>query len=373
VWWEPQLPSAGDTLSVFYDLVCRGVLPPDTNPVYIHVGHSGWQEIISPDPAMVWDEEALAWRYRYSIPGYATSVEFVFNDGAGVWDNNGGSDWSVPVSGAAGPGFHMDGSLDPEAALVAAGSALNLYAAFDGTSLYVATEGVGTTPGLDHFVFVDPDPDGSRDAPWAKQGTVAGWDYLLGNEDSNNWCGWFDTDEQVMSSPHVGQASGAYLEGVLDLPGLYGAVPESIFMAAAGYLSPDGGSLENQAPVGDGDGAIERDEYFVYLLTNVGVPIDGNVASTSGAPVLYQSCPNPAVGSAEFRLFLPHETTGTVTVHDICGRIVRDLARGMLPAGEHTVRWDGRDARGNELPSGVYLYRFSTRGCSLTRKMVFFR
>ena len=89
-------------------------------------------------------------------------------------------------TGSGGPGYDMDGALDPGAELVASGDGLNLYADFDGTSLYVATQGVGSTGSLDHFLLVDDDPSGSRGAPWAKSGTVAGWDYLLGNENGDS-------------------------------------------------------------------------------------------------------------------------------------------------------------------------------------------
>ncbi len=235
VWWTPAEPEAGSTVTVYYDLAAGRVLAPGTDPVYIHIGHSGWSDVVTPDPAMTWDAGEDAWRYTYSIPGSATSVDFVFNDGAGNWDNNGGADWNVAVSGGSGgTGYEMDGALDGEASLVASGATLDLYVDFDGTWLYVATQGVGGTSGMDHFILIDDDPSSSRAAPWGKAGTVAGWDYFLAGEDDNGWSGWFDSGEAVMSSASAVQSGGAYLEGALDLAALYGSAPDSILIAVGG-------------------------------------------------------------------------------------------------------------------------------------------
>jgi hypothetical protein len=45
----------------------------------------------------------------------------------------------------------------------------------------------------------------------------------------------------------------------------------------------------------------------------------------------------------------------------------------MLPAGRHRARWDGLDARGQAVASGVYLYTMTTEGRTETRKMLLLR
>ena len=57
VTWQPVSPVAGGVLTITYDPV-PGVLPDATSPVYIHVGHSDWTLILSPDPVMTWDSGA---------------------------------------------------------------------------------------------------------------------------------------------------------------------------------------------------------------------------------------------------------------------------------------------------------------------------
>jgi len=369
VWWNPTEPEAGETVTIYYDLDCRGVLPPGTDPVFIHVGHSGWSEVVSPDPAMTWDAGEEAWRYQYSIPSYATTVDFVTNDGAGAWDSNGGGDWHIPVSGGSGgPGYEMDGALDPEAEFIGAGDGLNLYAAFDGTSLYLATEGVGSTGSLDHFLLVDDDPSGSRSAPWSKSGTVAGWDYFLGNENGNNWNGWFDSSESGFSSSAAVNASGAYLEGALDLVALYGAAPDSILIAAAGYGDADGGSLLAQAPAGNGDGNVERSEYHVLRLGGTGVPGEGPSRLR-----LSPAAPNPTRGKATIRFALPERSEVRLAIYDVRGRLVDELARGTRGGGGHAVTWNGRDAHGVPVGSGIYFCRLEAGSRVLEGKIVMLR
>lgn len=47
-----------------------------------------------------------------------------------------------------------------------------------------------------------------------------------------------------------------------------------------------------------------------------------------------------------------------LSIYDVAGRLVRHLATGAHPAGVYSVPWDGTDAAGHRLSSGVYLYVF---------------
>ena len=258
-YWIPQEPEAGDTVAIYYDPVA-GALPDETDPVYIHIGHSGWQDIVTPDPAMIDLAGIEYWKYVYDIPAGAGSVDFVFTDGLGNWDNNGGADWHVTVSGGSS-GFVMDGNLDAGAWEIAAGSGMNLWAAFNGSELYVATQAASAPD--DRFIFVARTPGGLRSAPWAKSGQVADWDAYLANEGVNGYTAWYDHSAPVYST------AGSYLEGTLNLAGEFGTIPESIWLAAGSYGTADGGPLLDQAPAGDGDDHLEAGEYVEFPLDAV--------------------------------------------------------------------------------------------------------
>jgi len=59
----------------------------------------------------------------------------------------------------------------------------------------------------------------------------------------------------------------------------------------------------------------------------------------------------------------------TLTVVNVKGQIVRTLVDDSLSAGPHMAVWDGTDARGHELASGVYFARLSAGGEVRTTKM----
>ncbi|MBI5837488.1 MAG: hypothetical protein HZB25_09610 [Candidatus Eisenbacteria bacterium] len=45
---------------------------------------------------------------------------------------------------------------------------------------------------------------------------------------------------------------------------------------------------------------------------------------------------------------------------------MRQLVNGPVPAGEHSVTWDGRDESGRSTSSGLYFYRLIAGGKVLT-------
>ncbi len=99
VYWVPEIPTPGGNIQIFYNTI-EGTLPNNTNPVYIHIGHSGWQGV--DDYAMTY-EPSLGngwWSFIYEIPENAETIDFVFTDLLDNWDNNGGFgiDWHISLN-----------------------------------------------------------------------------------------------------------------------------------------------------------------------------------------------------------------------------------------------------------------------------------
>lgn len=105
----------------------------------------------------------------------------------------------------------------------------------------------------------------------------------------------------------------------------------------------------------------------VYLPTDVDDP-DPTVLPGSFA--LAQNYPNPFNPSTEISFALPKAADITLTVYNIVGQKVAVLADGVFTAGDHTVTWNGTDAHGEQVSSGVYFYRLASDERSLTRKMM---
>ena len=84
---------------------------------------------------------------------------------------------------------------------------------------------------------------------------------------------------------------------------------------------------------------------------------------------LMASRPNPFRDHAVL-----HYTVGTrarvrVSIFDVTGCRVRSLINRTQDAGEHLLRWDGRDDTGHTLASGPYFYRLEVGSWSQTGKL----
>jgi len=78
--------------------------------------------------------------------------------------------------------------------------------------------------------------------------------------------------------------------------------------------------------------------------------------------------PNPVHDGSLFRFGLPVESRVSLALYDQQGRRVRELANGAMPPGEHTIAWNGQDAQGHVVPSGLYFCRLSVEGRNLNRR-----
>jgi hypothetical protein len=82
-----------------------------------------------------------------------------------------------------------------------------------------------------------------------------------------------------------------------------------------------------------------------------------------------QNYPNPFNPVTQFSIDLTAETPVSFVVYNISGQVVRTLVDAVLPAGSHTVTWDGTNGSGEALSSGVYLYRVVAGDETVSRKM----
>ena len=87
-------------------------------------------------------------------------------------------------------------------------------------------------------------------------------------------------------------------------------------------------------------------------------------------PMLLPNHPNPFDRWTLIAFELPAGSEVSVRVFDVTGRMVRSLVDGRMGAGMHAIRWDGCDANGVAVPSGIYFCRLEAAGARETRKMV---
>ncbi len=99
----------------------------------------------------------------------------------------------------------------------------------------------------------------------------------------------------------------------------------------------------------------------------------GGVANNDALPLtygLYGIFPNPFNPAATISYGLPEAAEVLLVVYDLRGREVLRLVDGRQEAGYLQIIWNGRDAHGRELPSGIYLTRLATDKYTKSIKMV---
>lgn len=80
----------------------------------------------------------------------------------------------------------------------------------------------------------------------------------------------------------------------------------------------------------------------------------------TGATAGLSNYPNPFRESTNIRFTLSSSSEVSLEVYDLAGRKVRSLESGLIGAGEHQARWDGRNDTGRRVASGVYFARLET-------------
>jgi len=84
---------------------------------------------------------------------------------------------------------------------------------------------------------------------------------------------------------------------------------------------------------------------------------------------LEQNYPNPFNPSTSIAFSVKEAGVVQLTIYNLHGQEVRALINGQMNAGFHSMNWDGKDERGQIVPSGVYLYKLRVNGFAQTRKM----
>lgn len=80
--------------------------------------------------------------------------------------------------------------------------------------------------------------------------------------------------------------------------------------------------------------------------------------------------PNPFNPETRIAFHKANPGPARLSIYNLKGQLVRVLLDGELPAGTHTLLWDGKDARGTGAASGIYLYRLETEGMVSTQRML---
>lgn len=101
--------------------------------------------------------------------------------------------------------------------------------------------------------------------------------------------------------------------------------------------------------------------------------LDVPVSAQAGPVDMSRPHPNPAPGATAIEFTLAVAAEVNLHVFDVAGRVVATLAKGRMPAGTHSVRWDGRTAAGEPASAGVYFAVLDSRLGRVSRMVILTR
>ena len=123
--------------------------------------------------------------------------------------------------------------------------------------------------------------------------------------------------------------------------------------------------------------------YYVQAYHPTDITVSTPFAGAGAPPVrqvpqetrLLANFPNPFNPETWIPFSLSQAGDVTISIHTVSGHLVRKLHLGHLKAGfystqETAAHWDGSNAQGDKVASGVYFYTLDTHNLSFTGKML---
>ncbi len=85
---------------------------------------------------------------------------------------------------------------------------------------------------------------------------------------------------------------------------------------------------------------------------------------------LENNSPNPFNPATTISYYVPYRSDISLTVYNILGEKVKIIDQGLKTRGFHTTEWDSKDAAGNQVAGGIYLYCLRAGNYSESKKML---
>jgi hypothetical protein len=122
---------------------------------------------------------------------------------------------------------------------------------------------------------------------------------------------------------------------------------------------------------------VANDDCGLIILEFIGATeVEENINIVGELPTGYslsQNYPNPFNAQTGVCYRIPEDGHVTLKIFNTLGQEVWSLVDGKQKAGEYAVFWDGRDARGQEVGSGLYFCQLKVDDFRRTIKMVLLR
>lgn len=88
---------------------------------------------------------------------------------------------------------------------------------------------------------------------------------------------------------------------------------------------------------------------------------------------LSQNYPNPFNPTTTIKFQIPVLSLVTLNIYNIYGELVRNMVSKRMLVGHHSVIWDGTNNFGQQVSSGLYIYRIQANNFTAVKKMMFIK
>src|SRR3989339_1706042 len=85
---------------------------------------------------------------------------------------------------------------------------------------------------------------------------------------------------------------------------------------------------------------------------------------------LYQNYPNPFNPTTQIQYDLPEDVRVQIIVYNTLGQLVTELRDDVQAAGRYTIFWDGKNANGLDVATGMYIYQIKAGNFVDAKKML---
>jgi hypothetical protein len=146
--------------------------------------------------------------------------------------------------------------------------------------------------------------------------------------------------------------------------------PEVINYYAYHFLSK--GSFAHEGRIDFGQWFSERlNPLQLAQYLEIPVDIPGQPPNSSNQTFqLHQNYPNPFNSQTVIKFSVIRKSNIKIAIYDVFGKKVKTLYSGVIDAGDHEVRWSGKNKRGFNLSSGFYFYELVYGQERLIKKML---
>ncbi len=97
--------------------------------------------------------------------------------------------------------------------------------------------------------------------------------------------------------------------------------------------------------------------------------IDDRKAVSSDGLTLYQNYPNPFEGSTTISYALPQNGHVRIVIYNATGQAVKTIVDHVQTKGKHVIAWDGTDAQGRNLGTGLFICRLEAGNRVVSNKV----